>query len=67
MKKLYKSNTNKVFAGVLGGVGEYFDIDATLIRLAYLLLAVITAIAPALICYIIAAIIVPNRPIVTGN
>ncbi len=62
MKKLYKSSTNKVFAGVLGGVGEYFDIDPTLIRLAYLLLAVITAIVPAFICYIVAAIVVPNKP-----
>ena len=37
MKKLYKSNTDKVFAGILGGIGEYFDIDPTILRLAYVL------------------------------
>ena len=61
MKRLYKSDNNKVFTGVLGGVGEFFDIDPTVIRLAYLLVAVITAIVPAFICYIVAIIIVPKR------
>ncbi len=61
MKRLYKSNTNKVWAGVLGGVGEYYDIDPTLLRLAFLVLAIMTAFVPALIGYIIAAIIVPKR------
>jgi phage shock protein C len=61
MKRLYKSNTNKVFAGVIGGVGEYFDIDPTLLRLAFLVLAILTAFVPAIIGYIIAAIIVPKR------
>lgn len=61
MKRLYKSDTNKVFAGVIGGVGEYFDMDPTLLRLAYLLLAVLTAFVPAVIGYIIAVIIVPKK------
>lgn len=62
MKKLYKSDSNKIFAGVLGGVGEYFDMDPTLFRLAYLLLAVLTAFVPATIGYLIAILIVPKRP-----
>jgi len=61
MKRLYKSNTNKVFAGVIGGIGEYFNIDPTLLRLAYLLIAIFTAFVPAIIGYIIAAIIVPSK------
>jgi len=32
MKKLYKSDTNKVFAGVIGGIEEYFDIDPVILR-----------------------------------
>lgn len=63
MKKLYKSNTDKVFAGVIGGVGEYFEMDPTLLRLAYLLLAVLTAFVPAIIGYAIAVIIVPKKPL----
>ena len=61
-KRLYKSDTNKVLYGVIGGVGEYFDLDPTLLRLGYLLLAVLTAFFPALIAYFVAAIIVPKRP-----
>ena len=34
MKKLYKSE-NKVLTGVCGGIAEYFDVDPTLIRLAW--------------------------------
>ncbi|MBD4336467.1 PspC domain-containing protein, partial [Xanthomonas citri pv. citri] len=34
-KRLYKSNTNKVIDGVCGGIGEYFNIDPTLVRLAW--------------------------------
>jgi len=62
MKKLYKSNTDKVFAGVLGGVGEYFDIDPTLLRLAYILVTILTGVGPAIIAYIIAALVVPKKP-----
>ncbi|OGI72119.1 PspC domain-containing protein [Candidatus Nomurabacteria bacterium RIFCSPHIGHO2_02_FULL_37_45] len=62
-KRLYKSDTNKVFAGVIGGIGEYFDIDPTLLRLAYILIAILTAFFPAVIGYLIACIVVPKRPV----
>jgi phage shock protein C len=62
MKRLYKSDTNKVVAGVIGGIGEYFDIDPTLLRLAYLLLAILTAVVPAAIAYLVAVVVVPNKP-----
>ncbi len=61
-KTLYKSDTNKVFFGVIGGIGEYYDTDPTVLRLAYILLAILTAFFPALVGYLIAAIIVPRRP-----
>lgn len=61
MKKLYKSDTNKIISGVLGGTGEYFEVDPTLLRLAYVLIAILTAFIPAIIGYIIAAIIVPEK------
>ncbi|MES3004517.1 MAG: PspC domain-containing protein [Patescibacteria group bacterium] len=61
-KKLYKSKEDKVVAGVIGGLGEYFDIDSTILRLGYIILAVVTAIVPAAIGYIIAILIVPNKP-----
>jgi phage shock protein C len=61
-KRLYKSKDDKIFAGVLGGIGEYFDIDPTILRLLYILIAVMTALFPAIIGYIIAALVVPKRP-----
>ena len=34
-KKLYRSNTNKMLCGVCGGIGEYFNIDPTIVRLIW--------------------------------
>ena len=62
MRKLYKSDTDKIFAGVIGGIGEYVDIDPTVLRLVYILLTVMTAVLPAIIGYIVAALIIPKRP-----
>ena len=58
-KRLYKSNKNKMLFGVCGGIGEYFDVDATLIRL----LVVFTGVfGVGLFGYLIAALIIPNQP-----
>lgn len=65
-KRLYRSRTNKVFAGVCGGLGEYFDIDPVVIRLLWVALTFITGIIPGILAYIIAIFIVPARPL-SGN
>jgi phage shock protein PspC (stress-responsive transcriptional regulator) len=62
MKKLYRSQTNKKIAGLCGGLGEYFEIDPTFIRLVLLFVCFFTAVFPVLIVYFIAAIIVPLEP-----
>ena len=62
MKHLYRSETNKVLAGVLGGLGEYFDVDPVVLRLAFVFLLLATAIVPGVIAYIAAVFIVPRRP-----
>ena len=59
-KKLYRSNENKVIAGVLGGIADYFDIDPVLVRLLYLMATLFTGVAPGIICYVIAIFVVPN-------
>lgn len=58
-KKLYKSNTDKKLDGVCGGIGEYFNIDSTLIRLAWIVFSL--AGGCGLLAYIIAAIIIPRE------
>ena len=59
-KKLYKSNTDKKICGVCGGLAEYLNMDATIIRLI-LVLAVLFA-GCGLLAYIIAALVIPNKP-----
>ena len=63
MKKLYLSQKDKKIAGVCGGIGETYNIDPTLIRLAFVLTALATAIIPVLVTYITAWIIVPKKPV----
>ena len=62
MKKIYKSDTNKIFSGVIGGIGEYLDIDPTILRLVYILVAIMTGVFPAIIGYIVASLVVPKKP-----
>ena len=59
MKKLYRSS-NHIMAGVCGGIAEYFDIDPTLIRVAYVVLSLFSAAFPGLLLYIILMILIPN-------
>lgn len=59
-KRLYKSRTDKKLDGVCAGIGEYFDIDPTLIRLAWVIFAI--AGGCGILAYIIAAIIIPVKP-----
>ena len=46
-RKLYRSRSNKILCGVLGGLGDYFNVDPTVLRVAYVL---------------ICALIIPQEP-----
>lgn len=59
-KKLYRSKTQKMLCGVCGGLGEYFNIDPTLIRLGAILLACFSA-GTLLIAYFVAAVVIPDE------
>ncbi len=59
-KKLYRSESNRMLCGVCAGIAEYFDIDPTLIRLLWAFCCCF-GIFPALIAYIIAAVVVPTQ------
>lgn len=58
MKKLYKSSTDKKLCGVCGGIAEYFNIDPTLIRLAWAML--VLCFGTGVLVYIIAALVMPS-------
>ncbi|MBO5372255.1 MAG: PspC domain-containing protein [Lachnospiraceae bacterium] len=60
-RRLYKSNTNRVLCGVCGGLGEYFNVDPTIIRLLIVLL--VLGAGTGVLAYIIAAVIMPEKPV----
>ena len=62
MKRLYKSRDNRVLAGILGGLGEYFNIDPVLLRLGYIFMVAFTAFVPGIIAYVVAVFVVPEKP-----
>ncbi|MCI8447324.1 MAG: PspC domain-containing protein [Eubacterium sp.] len=59
MKRLVKSNQNRIICGVCGGIGQYFGLDATLIRLAWVIFGF--AGGSGVLAYILAAIIIPSE------
>jgi len=59
-RKLYRSRTNRQVAGVCGGLAQYFNIDATLIRVFFVVLAVLGG--SGLVIYLVLWIIVPREP-----
>ena len=58
-KKLYRSTNNKMIAGVCSGLAEYINIDPTIVRLIWALIALSGA---GVLAYLIAAIIIPEKP-----
>ena len=60
MKRLYKSSTDRKLAGVCAGIAEYFDIDPTVVRLAWVVFFL--AGGSGVLSYIIAAIVIPDGP-----
>jgi phage shock protein C len=64
-RKLYRSRNERMIAGVCGGLGEYFNIDPTLIRLLFVFLAL--AGGPGLVAYIVLLIVVPEEPLSGQN
>lgn len=62
VKRLYRSASNRVLAGVFGGLGDYFNVDSTLLRLAWVIITVFSGFVLGLLAYLIAIIIIPLGP-----
>jgi phage shock protein C len=60
-KKLYRSRSNKMLLGLCGGIGDYFNIDPTLVRIAFVILEFLTA-GLLIIAYLIVGVTVPKEP-----
>ncbi|MGG3571541.1 PspC domain-containing protein [Bacillus gobiensis] len=61
MKKWFRSTTDKKIAGVIGGLAQYLNIDATLLRIITVIMAIITTVIPFLIIYLICIYVVPEE------
>ncbi|MFC6333457.1 PspC domain-containing protein [Paenibacillus septentrionalis] len=61
MKKLYRSTTNSYMSGLCGGIGEMLNIDPTIIRILFVVLA-FCSFGTMLLIYIVASMIVPKSP-----
>lgn len=59
-RKLYRSRNNRQLAGVCGGLAEYFNIDVTLIRVLFVVFAVLGG--SGLLAYLVLWIVVPEQP-----
>ena len=60
-KKLYRSRENRMIGGVCGGLGEYFDIDPTLVRVLFILGAFLGIPGAPVLIYLIMLIVVPQE------
>ncbi|MBQ7580701.1 MAG: PspC domain-containing protein [Clostridia bacterium] len=67
MNKLYKSDSDKIFFGVLGGFAEKYNRDSTAVRIVYSLLTVFTAVIPGLILYVVLGCTLKVDPMRTTN
>ena len=60
MKKLYRSKSNRMIAGVCGGVAEYLNVDPTVVRVVWAIACLFGFLG--VIAYIACAFIIPEKP-----
>lgn len=61
MDKKLKKSADRMIGGVCGGVAEYFDVDPTIVRVAYACLTVFSAGFPGVVLYLILCLIIPRN------
>jgi phage shock protein C len=58
-RKLARSSRQKMIAGVCGGLAEYFGLDVTVVRIAYILVSIVSAAFPGILAYIVLMFVMP--------
>lgn len=59
-RPLRRSRTNRQIAGVVGGLAEYFGVDPTLLRVAYVVISIVSAAFPGILVYLLLWLLVPE-------
>ena len=67
VRRLTRSKRHKMIAGVCGGLADYFDLDSTLVRVAYVLLSIVSAVFPGMLVYIMADSVAATLDAVVAN
>ena len=60
MKRLYRSKTRRMLGGICGGLGDYLDVDPTIIRVVWAVLTLIT-VGIGILAYLVAWVIIPDE------
>lgn len=60
MNRILKRSSNKLIAGVCGGIAEWLGWDATLVRIVYLIISILSAAFPGMLVYIILWVLMPS-------
>jgi phage shock protein C len=59
-RPLRRSRTNRQIAGVVGGLAEYFQVDATLLRVGYVVGSIVSAAFPGVLVYVLLWLLMPE-------
>ncbi|MDP2339993.1 MAG: PspC domain-containing protein [Deltaproteobacteria bacterium] len=59
-KKLVRSDKQRMFLGVCGGIAEYFDVDPTVVRVAWVVVSIVSAAVPGILLYLVLAALMPR-------
>jgi phage shock protein PspC (stress-responsive transcriptional regulator) len=63
VKRLYRSRDNRVICGVAAGVGAYFEVNPTIIRIL-MVVAALAGLAPAIVAYVAGCFLIPDEPLI---
>ena len=61
-RRLTRSRQHKMIAGVCGGIAEYFELDPTVVRVAYVLVSIVSVAFPGILAYIVLMFVMPPAP-----
>ncbi|MFN3586647.1 MAG: PspC domain-containing protein [Moraxellaceae bacterium] len=61
-QKLQRSRQNKMLAGVMGGIAKRYDMDATVVRIIFVLVSLFSAAFPGILVYLILWVLIPQEP-----
>lgn len=60
-RPLHRSTKNRMIAGILGGLAEYFDLDPTLVRAGYVVASIVSIAFPGILVYIVLWMVIPEE------